>query len=283
MFLFIYSSILFYVLHKCDLHPKLKNINKKNRELKNNIQHLSFLYGRVDNNVDQIIKHENDIYRSVAGLSQIPENAYNPGFGGSQYGFEGEFLDISDTLILYSKQLETKILYLKHFTKLTDSAIIEWQKTLECTPCIQPISPRDLICIGDGFKNRFHPLLKRWRFHEGIDLIANEGEIVFCPGKGIIEKVRYSSSYGNVIVIKHTNKIKTLYGHLSEILVNLNDSVRLGDTLGKVGSTGLSSGPHLHYEVLINNKPVNPLEYIHSFFGYSTFQKIISNPHFSHD
>ena len=96
------------------------------------------------------------------------------------------------------------------------------------------------------------------QFHKGVDIAAPMGTDVYCAAKGKVIFAGQKSGYGNCVIIEHGNGLATLYGHLSKILVDANQQVKIGDVIAKVGSTGRSTGPHLHYEVRKNNTPINP-------------------------
>ncbi|MEN2997623.1 MAG: M23 family metallopeptidase [Brevinematia bacterium] len=114
-----------------------------------------------------------------------------------------------------------------------------------------------------GFGYRRHPILKVRKFHSGLDISAPYGSKVKASMSGIVQKTGYDEDgYGYYIVIKHQDNTKTLYGHLSEILVNEGQKVSRGQVIGKVGTTGMTTGPHLHFEVIKNNRKVNPRKYI---------------------
>lgn len=123
-------------------------------------------------------------------------------------------------------------------------------------------APLNFRRISSTFsRGRFHPVLKIYRPHRGIDYAAPAGSPVSAIGDGIITFAGYRGQYGKLIIIKHPNGYQTFYGHLSRFAKGLGkgDRINQGDVIGKVGSTGLATGPHLHYEVRINGKPVNPL------------------------
>lgn len=131
-------------------------------------------------------------------------------------------------------------------------------------PTGMPISLADLYDYNDGFGYRKHPILKKILFHEGIDIGAWEGSDVLTTGDGIVEKVIESDKgYGNRIVIDHGNGYKTVYAHLSKFNVVVGQKVKKYDVIASTGSTGLSTGPHLHYEILMKNRPVDPYKYFY--------------------
>lgn len=126
--------------------------------------------------------------------------------------------------------------------------------------------------INDGIAFLEHPTRggsvtsnfgQRWgRNHNGLDIARNTGDPVYSAFDGIVKECQYESGYGNKILIQHENNIQTIYGHLSAFKVKVGDEVKKGDIIGKVGSTGRSTGPHLHFEVRVNGAPVNPIDYI---------------------
>jgi murein DD-endopeptidase MepM/ murein hydrolase activator NlpD len=122
-------------------------------------------------------------------------------------------------------------------------------------------APLQFRRVSSGFGSRYHPLLHSWRHHEGVDFAAPYGTPVRATADGIVTRVgREEGGYGNVIDVRHANGIRTRYGHLSSFARGLHTGERVeqGETIGYVGSTGLSTGPHLHYEFLVYGRPTNP-------------------------
>lgn len=113
---------------------------------------------------------------------------------------------------------------------------------------------------------------RRWRWHYGTDLKLQVGDSVHCSFSGMIRIAKKSRTFGNYVVIRHDNGLETIYGHLSKILVNVNQRIKAGDVLGLGGNTGRSTGPHLHYEVRYLGNSINPLDIINVAEG-----KVISD------
>ncbi len=131
--------------------------------------------------------------------------------------------------------------------------------TAERLPLGNPAPGRD---ITSRFGNRVDPFLGRLALHTGIDFRAATGDAVRSTGSGTVSFAGYSGGYGNMVEIDHGKGVKTRYGHLSQILVRTGEKVELADAIGQAGSTGRSTGPHVHYEVRLNDEPVDPMRFL---------------------
>ena len=158
---------------------------------------------------------------------------------------------------------------------LTDAVNLE--KKLSALPAISPLAKNEIGYISDYFGYRIHPIYKRRLFHWGVDLTANIGAKVYAPGDGVVEETGYDSNgYGRTLIIKHGYGFKTLYGHLLRFNVKKGDEVKRGDVIAFVGNSGLSSGPHLHYEIIKNGKKINPLNYFSPNMDTQEYFSIVS-------
>ena len=128
-------------------------------------------------------------------------------------------------------------------------------------PIHSPIKVRDIYRVSDLYGWRFrHPVTKKSVYHHGIDFSAYTGTNVFSTASGIVTEADWVNGYGKQITINHGNGYETRYAHLSKINVSINDSVRLNAIIGLSGNTGISTGPHLHYEVLKDGRPMDPMK-----------------------
>lgn len=118
--------------------------------------------------------------------------------------------------------------------------------------------PLDNSVLTSNYGYRVSPISKKWKFHAGVDLAAPEGTSVYACKRAQVSQTGYNSTYGNYIILLHTGGMTSLYAHLSKIEVKKGDSVMAGAIIGKVGTTGASTGPHLHFEIRVNGSPTNP-------------------------
>jgi murein DD-endopeptidase MepM/ murein hydrolase activator NlpD len=125
-------------------------------------------------------------------------------------------------------------------------------------PSLWPVRGR----VTEGFGQRQDPFSGEGVFHSGVDISVPFGTRVDCPGDGIVLSAGWDSGYGNEIILDHGYGLTTRYGHLSRIFVVVGQEVKRGEVIGAVGMTGRATGPHLHYEVIVNDTPVNPMKYL---------------------
>jgi murein DD-endopeptidase MepM/ murein hydrolase activator NlpD len=146
---------------------------------------------------------------------------------------------------------------------------------LACIPAIQPVANKNLRKMASGFGYRIHPLYKTYKMHSGIDFTAPTGTPIYATGNGRVMNVEAGHrGYGNVIVINHGFGYQTLYGHMYRMKARPGQLVKRGELIGYVGSTGLSSGSHLHYEVIRNGKKINPINYFFNDLTEAEYQNM---------
>lgn len=141
---------------------------------------------------------------------------------------------------------------------------------LDRVPCIPPLRAEDFrhLHVSSDYGTRLHPILNEYKHHAGVDLPGKAGEKVYATAEGIVESTGQGAAIGKYIRLRHCYGFCTLYGHLSEILVERQDSVHIGQVIGRVGSTGRSTGPHLHYGISKNGIEQDPLPYCYLYLKY---------------
>jgi murein DD-endopeptidase MepM/ murein hydrolase activator NlpD len=244
--------------------PKEKKLIRENNQLLFQYELLNSKIENLETVLADIENRDDNIYRTIFNAEPIPQSIRDAGFGGVNRYEYLEGYDQSNIVIETAKKLDqlTKAVYVQ--SKSYDEIIAlarNREDQLASLPAIQPISNKDLTRTASGWGYRIHPIYKIPKFHYGMDFTAPTGTDVYATGNGKVIQAEFSRSYGNHIVIDHGYGYKTLYAHLSGYNVKLGQEVKRGDIIGFVGSTGLSTAPHLHYEVHLNNKKVNPINY----------------------
>jgi murein DD-endopeptidase MepM/ murein hydrolase activator NlpD len=148
----------------------------------------------------------------------------------------------------------------KSFDDLLEVAKTQ-EERLKCIPAIQPVANKDLKYTASGYGMRIDPIYHQLRFHAGMDFNARIGTNVYVTGDGTVTYADWRQGYGNTVIVDHGFGYQTLYGHLNKYKVTVGQKVKRGEVIGEVGNTGKSTGPHLHYEVLVRGVHDNPAKY----------------------
>lgn len=215
--------------------------------------------------ISDIQQRDDYLYRSIFELEPIPSSVREAGFGGVNRYLDLEGYDNSDVLIETFKKVDviSKKIYVqsKSFDTVIELAKNK-EKMIACIPAIQPVALKDFTRISDYFGSRQDPFTGKLTMHHGMDFTGPEGSDIFVTGDGVVVESGYSFfGYGNRVTVDHGYGYKTVYAHLDKILVDEGQKVKRGEVIGKLGDTGRSTGAHLHYEVKLNNHPVDPINY----------------------
>ncbi|MEG1546936.1 MAG: M23 family metallopeptidase, partial [Bacteroides sp.] len=146
---------------------------------------------------------------------------------------------------------------------------------LTSIPAIQPVSNKNLRQTASGFGTRIDPIYNTSKFHGGMDFSAHPGTDVYATGDGVVTKMGWDSGYGNTIEINHGFGYRTRYAHLRDFRTKMGKKVVRGEVIGGVGSSGRSTGPHLHYEVIVKGERVNPVNYYFMDLSAEDYDKMI--------
>lgn len=259
--------------------PKEKRLMRENNQLLFQYELLNEKIANLEDVLSDIEKRDDNIYRTIFNTDPIPRSIRDAGFGGVNRYEYLEGFNQSELVIETAKKLDklTKAVYVQ--SKSYDEIIglaLNREDQLASLPAIQPISNKDLTRTASGWGFRIHPIYKILKFHYGMDFTAPTGTEIYATGDGKIVTVEWSRrGYGNQIIIDHGYGYLTLYAHLSSFNVRLGQEVKRGDVIGSVGSTGLSTAPHLHYEVHLYRKAVNPINYYFNDLSPEEFDRMI--------
>lgn len=273
-------AFIYYVIASSFVDmPKEKKLKRENEQLQ---MQYSLLNQRLDNVsavLEDLRQRDENIYRTIFEAAPIPKSIREAGFGGANRYAKLEGYQFSNLVIETSEKLDkiTKQAYIQ--SKSYDEVIKLAKKKgelLAAVPAIQPISNKDLTRTASGFGMRIHPIYKVLMFHEGFDFTAPTGTDIYATGDGVVEDVEYNmNGYGKEVVIDHGFGYKTRYAHMSGFNVHVGQKVKRGDVIGYVGDTGRSTAPHLHYEVIYNDKKVNPANYFFNDLSPAQYQEIV--------
>ena len=228
------------------------------------------------------MEHRDDnIYRAVLGAEPIESSIRNAGIGGADRYQDIRDKDIihEDIIVKLNEQVDKlrRKIYIE--SKSQDEVVqmaVNKEQLFSAIPAIQPVANKELIRLSSGFGMRFHPIYKVKKMHPGIDFSAPIGTPIYATADGVVDKVSVSfSGYGKVIEIDHGFGYRTRYAHMHGFAVSKNQKIKRGELVGYVGNTGLSTAPHLHYEVFINGRHVNPVHYFFNDLNPEEYEKIV--------
>jgi murein DD-endopeptidase MepM/ murein hydrolase activator NlpD len=250
----------------------------KNYELQFDI--LNKKLSQLEAVVSNIEDRDNNLYRVYFEASSIPEEQRKAGFGGVNRYKNLEGYDNSDLIINTVKRLDI----LTKQTVVQSRSLDEIERLaknkaalIEAIPTIQPVKNKDLTRLASGFGYRIDPFTKVRKKHYGMDFTAKRGTPIYATGNGVIKRAdNRSSGYGKHIRIDHGFGYVSLYAHLSKYNVRRGQKVKRGDVIGYVGSTGRSVGPHLHYEIIKDNKKINPLNFYYGNLSPKEFEALLT-------
>jgi len=234
--------------------------NEDMAKLAKQLEHNAILADSLEIALQEYSALSSDV-RNFADLPPIPAEKLSYGVGGPQLPFDdGEHL-----LIAKSRFVTYKLDSLINAAKAEREAIIETRAVFEAnkkryanTPSISPMRGY----ISSGFGKRLDPFTGVWKLHEGIDICAPKGTPVYASANGRVSFAGWYHGYGKMIKLSNMN-FETRYGHLDDIRVKPGQRVQRGDIIGTCGNTGYTTGVHLHYEVRLNGRPVDPKQYIY--------------------
>ena len=259
--------------------PKEKQLKREIAQLELQYKLLGNRMSRVDQVLAELQEKDDDIYRVIFEAEPIPSSVRNAGFGGVNRYRDLERLDNAEIVIGTTKRLDELTKKLVVQSRSFDEVIAlakNKAELLASIPAIQPISNEKLTRVASGFNYRIHPIYKVRHFHTGIDFSAPRGTEIYSTGDGVVQEVdKKNRGYGNHIVVDHGFGYQTLYAHMSRFNVRVGQKVKRGDVIGYVGSTGTSTAPHLHYEVIKNGEKINPMNFFFNDLTPEEYERVI--------
>ncbi len=248
---------------------EISSLKLENKALKSKLFDLSENYSLIQKELVDLSQLSNDL-RLAVNLTPLSQQEKLIGTGGSSSDFSmdllklGKNLDLSDALDFADNILRQFEFEKGQYIEITNK-LGENEKLFGAIPAILPT-------VGEysngSFGMRRHPILKTYQMHSGLDITTNTGTAVHSPGNGVVTFTGRKGGYGLAIEIDHGFGYSTIYAHLSKVLVKKGKTVKRGDLIAKTGNSGLSSGPHLHYEVHHNGIAQDPTEFFFEDINY---------------
>lgn len=261
--------------------PKEQALKKENEDLKLYYELMQEQLGSMDEMLAVLQEKDDYVYRTVFEAEPIPTTVREAGSGGvlKYRKLLESNLDNKDLVVSTLERLDRvkKKMYIQ--TKSYDE-VLELAKNKDAyyaaMPAIQPVSNKELRRLSSGYGLRTDPILKVKKMHYGIDFSAERGTPIYATADGTVAAAqRNFGGLGNYVKIDHGFGFETIYGHMSRFIVKSKQKVKRGQVIGYVGNTGKSTAPHVHYEVHINNKTVNPVNYFYMDLDAKEYEEIL--------
>lgn len=274
-------SYLFYT-------PKMHRIAKENRELVLKYEILQDRIASIQDRIDEIHHRDHFVYRTLFSSDTLAlEGVYNP-YPESKYAhFIGD--DYSSLMLSTWHALDAATRQTYAVSRSLDELQVlakDKEQMSLAIPAVWPIDRTKMRAFYSFGMRNSHPIYGTRVMHKGVDLSANYGTPVFATGDGIVEKSdpgQPQFGYGRQILIDHKFGYKTRYAHLQRMFVKSGDKVHRGQLIGEVGSSGGSTGPHLHYEVIYLGQHVNPVNYFNLNMTNDEYRQLIESIRYNTD
>ena len=238
---------------------------RENRGLLMKIKFLNKFIGKENQKIHELVAFEDKI-RLQYGMNKISEDVRKAGVGGRPGRDEILLSNMLDPVLIKAEAVRESLVVLLRKSELQDSTLSQVtdnvnriHKKWSQRPSIWPTQGR----VTSPYGYRFHPIARHMLFHDGMDIANKTWTPIYASASGIVKYVGVKEYYGKVIKINHSEvNCETIYAHLHQTAVTTGQVVKRGDLIGYMGNTGRSTGPHLHYEIRINNHHTNPMSYI---------------------
>lgn len=258
--------------------PSERDLRLENSRM---VAQYDILSSRLDealNVMQQIRQRDDNLYRVILQADPVADALRDASYNKTNR-YE-DLMDLANSKLVVNTTQKMDVLarqlYIqsKSFDEVVDLCK-RHDEMLECIPAIQPVSNKNLKQTASGYGTRIDPIYKTVKFHAGMDFSANVGTPVYATGNGTVIRAGWEGLYGNCINIDHGFGYVTKYAHLSKIDVRAGQKVVRGEVIGKVGSTGKSTGPHLHYEVHLKGQIMNPINYYFMDLSADDYDKMV--------
>ena len=258
--------------------PSEKELRIENSRLQAQYDVLSHRLDEALTVMKDLQQRDDNLYRVMLQADPIADPVRRASYGGTNRYEELMDLANADLVVNTTQKMDMLDRQLYIQSQSFDEVVKlckENDEKLKCIPAIQPVANKDLKYTASGYGLRIDPIYNTTKFHEGMDFSANIGTPVYATGDGVVTKAGWQSGYGKIIKIDHGYGYETWYAHLNDYDVRVGQRVIRGQVIGEVGNTGKSTGPHLHYEVHVKGRVVNPVNYYFMDLSAEDYDKMI--------
>lgn len=275
--LIVSSGIVIYVYNK--FGPKPQNPEYARYELmKDNYAMLKNAVGDLQQKIVVLEKRDNEVYRSIFEQNPLPDSARAKLIEKQGQTNKVNVLQedaLATAIALQLNNLTARVKYQLNSYNDIEKLIQNQDEKLASIPAIQPVSNKDLTRIASGFGFRIHPIYGIPKMHNGLDFTAPQGTPIYATGNGQVTTAGMGGGTGNQVIINHGYGYETVYMHMVRIKTAVGATVKRGEVIGWVGSTGASTGPHCHYEVHVNGTAVDPVYFFYNDLNAEEFDRIL--------
>lgn len=244
--------------------PREKQLQRETEALQSQLEVLNRQVDQMQIVMADLQQRDDNLYRVLFGAEPIPLSIRQ----GTQrkISYYEQIAQMTNNQLSADLAMKVDVLEKEIYVQAKSyDEVLEMAKNqevrMENIPAIQPVMNKDLKRVASGYGMRIDPVYHVRKFHQGMDFTAPTGTEVFATGNAKVSFVGWKQGYGNTVILDHGFGYQTLYAHLYKALVRKGQKVRRSDIIALVGNTGKSTGPHLHYEVRLNGRPVDPRNY----------------------
>lgn len=272
------GAVFFFVFFMLFPSPREKQLIQQNQALEAQLQLLDKRVDQMQVVMSDLSQRDDNLYRVLLGAEPIPQSVR---LGATQrIEYYEQLAEMNNSQLAADLTLKVDVLEKELYVQAKSyEEVLELAETqelkMENIPAIQPVLNKDLKRIASGFGVRIDPVYHTHRMHTGLDFSAPVGTEVYATGNAKVVFVGWRQGYGNTVELDHGYGYTTLYAHLYKALVRVGQKVKRGDIIALVGNTGKSVGPHLHYEVRIHNKPVDPKNYFFNDLSPEQYDEMV--------
>ena len=276
---FVTAVFISFIAFKFVGSPNEKLLGMENERLKDKYQEMNDAVKALEKQMKELEKRDNTVYRAIFEANPLPDSAR-----AKELEEEKEIKKVQNmnnrellnSIVSSLNNLSSRVKAQTTSYSEIDKLVNNKELLLSHTPAIQPVSNKELSRLASGFGRRIDPIYKTVKMHAGLDFAAPQGTPIYATADGTVTTAgNTNNGYGNHVVINHGYGYETLYGHMVKVKARPGQSVKRGEVIGWVGSTGKSTGPHCHYEVHKNGQKINPVYFFYNDLSPDQFDRLL--------